>query len=229
MKNYLIKKMEKAFDDNEVYLRKLLDFEYKNNPNATFLDVGCGSCQMTHKLFKNFKITSNVYGIDIFPEDIQKKFTLSKVDLEKDRFPFDEKFDVVISNQVIEHLLNKDHLIKESYRVLKQGGKLIISTENISSFDNILSLLLGQEPISQHTGSEFHTNSILSPHFMKKYESEEGNKYLHKNVCSYYGLKRLMQIHGFKIREIKTFGNFIPFFEWVFPIYNKVLIVVGEK
>jgi len=89
--------------------------------------------------------------------------------LESAVFPFEDKtFDVVCSNQVIEHISNKDTFIKESNRVLKDDGICITSTENIASFDNILSLMCGQEPLAQSTSHEFHTSPFLSPHFMKK-------------------------------------------------------------
>ena len=73
-----------------------------------------------------------------------------------------------MSNQVIEHIANKDTFIKESNRVLKNDDICITSTETIASFDNILSLMCGQESIVQSTSHGFFTMSFLSPHFMKK-------------------------------------------------------------
>jgi len=230
IKNYFVKKMQQAFDDNEAYIRSLIEKKVQSaKRKKLYLDVGCGSCEMTHRLFKNILDKVTLCGIDLFPSDFSQKIRLYKADLEKDRFPFDKKFDVVVSNQVIEHLLNKDHMIKEVYRVLKPGGIFILSTENISSFDNILSLLLGQEPVSQHTGHDFHTNSFLSPHFMEKLDPQLGNKYAHKNVCSYFGLKRLFEVHSFRIRQVRTFGNVFNLLEKLFPIYNRLITVVGEK
>jgi 2-polyprenyl-3-methyl-5-hydroxy-6-metoxy-1,4-benzoquinol methylase len=43
----------------------------------------------------------------------------------------DNAFDVVVSFQVIEHIRNDRQYIKEIYRVLKPGGKALITTPNI--------------------------------------------------------------------------------------------------
>lgn len=45
----------------------------------------------------------------------------------------DNYFDFVISFQVIEHIKDDSEFIKEAYRVLKPGGRLILTTPNIKS------------------------------------------------------------------------------------------------
>src|SRR5690606_20855873 len=48
------------------------------------------------------------------------------------RFP-DNKFDVITMAHVIEHVSDPMSLLRESYRVLKPGGKLVIVTPNTES------------------------------------------------------------------------------------------------
>ena len=137
-----------------------------------------------------------------------------------------------MSNQVIEHISNKDTFIKESNRVLKDDGVCITSTENIASFDNILSLMCGQEPLVQSTSHEFYTMSFLSPHFMKNqydFETPPSLHMMHKNVCSYYGIQRLYKVHGFEVAKLVSYGNLNKIFEKVFPIYNSVVSIVVTK
>lgn len=43
----------------------------------------------------------------------------------------DNSYDYIVSFQVIEHIEDDDFLVREFYRVLKPGGKLIITTPNI--------------------------------------------------------------------------------------------------
>ena len=43
----------------------------------------------------------------------------------------DNKFDVIVSFQVIEHIKNDKFFLEEIYRVLKPGGKALITTPNI--------------------------------------------------------------------------------------------------
>src|SRR4051794_18179070 len=65
------------------------------------------------------------------------------------RLPYDDaSFDVVVSNQVIEHLFDTDNLIAEALRILRPGGVVVTSTENLASWHNVGSLLLGWQPFS---------------------------------------------------------------------------------
>ncbi len=83
------------------------------------LNVGCGE---------------DLYGthfIDLYP--INKK--VKGIDVNKDKFPFpDNYFDEIFSGFLFEHLVNPINFLKESYRVLKKGGRLIILTDNAGFF-----------------------------------------------------------------------------------------------
>ena len=220
-----------AFYDNEQFIRKRINDYSRDRRNLKILDVGCAEGKMTLKFLSGIrKNTFEIYGLDVLAKCRNKMIKYKNVDLEGGRFPHTNNFfDIVYSNQVLEHILDKDNFISECNRVLKIGGLFILSTENIASFDNIVSVLFGQEPISQHTGSKFNTQSFFSPHFMQKNSNKEGNKYLHKNVCSYYGLIRLAKINGFPGIKIKSFGHINKIFEVFFPIYNRLIIIYGYK
>src|SRR5207237_1346369 len=60
----------------------------------------------------------------------------------------DESFDAISSNQVIEHLSDTDIFLAESFRVLRPGGHVVVSTENMSSWHNLAALLLGWQAFS---------------------------------------------------------------------------------
>src|SRR3989338_5146868 len=90
-----------------------------NFGNSKSLDVGCGNGIITRNLGK---ICKEIIGVDIEDKRLIKegyKFILIK----DEKLPFkDNTFDVVISNQVIEHVNDQDDHIKEIYRVLKDDG-----------------------------------------------------------------------------------------------------------
>ena len=55
--------------------------------------------------------------------------------------------DVVILSEVIEHLVDTDSAIDEIHRVLKPGGRLLLSTPNLAAWYNRGLLALGFQPI----------------------------------------------------------------------------------
>jgi SAM-dependent methyltransferase len=240
-KQHLINQMERAHADGTKFIADQIDAFPKSRP--VILDLGCGVGWTFDKILNGYKKTKlysgftgcekvlDYYGIDIEDQkDVPQKISYKKLNLENLIFPFEDKFfDIVFSNQVIEHISNKDIFIKESNRVLKDDGICITSTENISSFDNILSLMCGQEPLVQSTSQEFFTMSFLSPHFMKKnkgiFERPPPFHILHKNVCSYYGLQRLYRVHGFEVTKIESYGNLNKTFE-KFPLFTIELFLL---
>lgn len=231
IKKWLIDSINKAFDENEKYINKLCVNYSLEKKDITVLDVGCGDGSMTRKFLTDISLshTVQVYGIDREKICKNKDIIYKEGDLEAEEFPYPEDFfDIVISNQVIEHLLNKDHFLSECFRVLRKDGLVIVSTENIASLDNIFSLLLGNDPVSQHTGSKYNVGSFLSPHFMEEM-GKDGNKYSHKNVCSYRSLVRIMRINGFNSVTIKSFGHFGIFFKFLFPMYGRLITATARK
>lgn len=58
-----------------------------------------------------------------------------------------ESVDVVVLNEVIEHLVDTDGAVAELSRVLKPGGHLLLSTPNLAAWFNRAALLLGMQPV----------------------------------------------------------------------------------
>lgn len=227
--NCLIRKMNNAFDASyRAVNEKILEYG-KGKSNLNILDIGCFDFVATNKYLINLN-NYKLYAVDRFDEVKNKDVTYKKVNLEGEKLPFKSNmFDIIIAGQVIEHILNKDLFLENCYRVLKRGGLFVCATENIASFDNILSLLFGQEPLAQHGGSKYNMGSRLSPHFMMKIKGKDGNKYMHKNVCSYYSIQRLFKINGFNNSHITSMGNINFLFEKVFKPYNRLILVFAIK
>ncbi len=86
------------------------------------LDVGCGS--------KPYKPFFNVEQYDGLEYDTQEYGASKNAEYFYDghRFPFeDESYDNAISNEVLEHVFNPDEFLSEINRVLKMGGKLLLT------------------------------------------------------------------------------------------------------
>lgn len=104
--------------------------------NQTYLDVGCGTGIVVDGLTQ---IGIDAYGIEIS----QSSLNIAKNKLGKYRIyngttiPYENNtFDSVGSFNVIEHVEDVDAFLKESKRVLKKGGYLVVCTPNFMSITN---------------------------------------------------------------------------------------------
>lgn len=78
--------------------------------------------------------------------------------------PTNDKFDIVLAAEIIEHILDLDRFFSEINRVLKDDGKLIITTPNVGRPFNIISLLMG----STQGWEYFNTPVFHCRHFTPK-------------------------------------------------------------
>lgn len=120
------KKIENRWDDRafrEVILKNL-------RPDFTILDIGAGRGRIKEMDFKN--LAKEVYGVDP-DERVADNPLLHKgfVGL-GDYMPFfeDEKFDLIFSDNVFEHVEKPEKLFNEVNRVLKPCGVFINKTPN---------------------------------------------------------------------------------------------------
>lgn len=88
-------------------------------------------------------------GIDLEPSRFDRasralKLNIVKCDIERERLPFeDDSFDGVIFNEIFEHLrIDPISTFAEIRRVLRAGGRLLLSTPNGASFSNLRNLLI---------------------------------------------------------------------------------------
>ena len=120
--------------DNPVHQR-LLKAYYAAAPmvSGDVLELGVGEGRGVGLLKKNAK---SFLGLDKIESVVEKlKEAYPNLDFESSVFPPinlpDESFDTVVSFQVIEHIKNDALFLKEIHRILKPGGRAILSTPNI--------------------------------------------------------------------------------------------------
>ena len=89
------------------------------NISGNVIDLGSGY----HSSYYSFLKTENT-KITFADEKESDKKNFIKVDLEKKLEIGDEKYDNVILFNVLEHIVEYKHLLKEINRILKTGGKL---------------------------------------------------------------------------------------------------------
>jgi SAM-dependent methyltransferase len=95
------------------------------------LDVGCGIGTYVRR-FRDF--TPHAYGVDISVKRLEEAVATGLPNLVAsagERLPFaDESFDVVVFNEVIEHVADDREAIRDALRVLREGGAIVIYAPN---------------------------------------------------------------------------------------------------
>lgn len=141
MKNFLERMYERSRNLNDALFS---DSIKKHGPFESILDVGCWDGKGTMEYVKGSGM-KRLYGIELVEEmgEEARNRGIERFSLKADqeRWPFaDGSIDCVISNQVVEHLSDLDHFFGEASRVLKKGGILVTSTNNLGSWHNVFSL-----------------------------------------------------------------------------------------
>ncbi|MGG3562487.1 class I SAM-dependent methyltransferase [Neobacillus rhizosphaerae] len=107
--------------------------------NSLILDAGCGTGQTAAYLYQQYN--AKVFGLEINPIMVEKaksrfqslKLPIQLIQGSIEEIPLeDHSFDFIISESVLA-FVNKPKALKEFYRVLKKGGRLIANEMTINS------------------------------------------------------------------------------------------------
>ena len=205
----------------------LLD-TYTKQRDFTLLDAGCGNGTNLEDIILKYP-DAKIIGIDNFKPDIEdaKKKFADKIDFLccdcLDMKINSESIDVVLSNQVIEHIVKHEKYLSEIKRILKSEGLLILSTPNFHNPKNTLLKLLFQKPIMRWENNKNLPPNKYRGHVKEFYEDE---------------LITLIQKHNFKLLASRPIipkpslkGNtpFIMYrlFEYLFFIITKPFVRQG--
>ncbi len=136
-------------------------------PHTRILEVGCGDASFTKELAK---FSPDITAIDISESQIAEnaanhsaiKFLQHDV---AERFPFaDHSFGVIWCSEVLEHLFDPAFALREMHRILKPGGKLLVTVPYHGVFKNLLITLFKFDehytPSNPHI--RFYTKNTLS-------------------------------------------------------------------
>ncbi len=149
-------------------LRRWMADELRDLPRTTpVIEVGCGDASFTTDLAGRF---DGVTAIDISAGQIADNavrfphVTFRQHDVSQ-RFPFaDATFEVVWCSEVLEHLFEPEYALREMHRILRPGGRLLVTVPYHGRWKNLLIALFKWDehfvPSNPHI--RFYTNRSLS-------------------------------------------------------------------
>ena len=249
------KKLLDAHD--EVYLRHYVELVIRHAPpNSKILDLGCGNGISARLLNEaNF----DVVGTDISPlflKEAQKwvnpRLQYHVCDVVE--LPFEsESFNVICSNELIEHLPDVEIALTEMIRVVRKGGRIVLSGPNLCSplipFFDWLSLMSGKSgrPVwgetKQQALKQFTRNCRLylkkrfftkSPHFIYREPDLQADAIGGDADSAYYAspidLAQFFRLNGLTIvKKAVGFGIKGRIIAGAFPYLSPYITMVVQK
>ncbi len=129
---------------------RIRNFLSAAQPFQTVLDIGAGQGDDL-MLARGVNATAALHAVEVHPAYAErlagKGVQVHALNIERDRLPFaDGSVDVVVANQLLEHVKELFWIFHEISRVLPVGGKLIIGVPNLAALHNRILLFLGRQP-----------------------------------------------------------------------------------
>jgi 2-polyprenyl-3-methyl-5-hydroxy-6-metoxy-1,4-benzoquinol methylase len=146
--------------------------------SGSVADLGTGQGALAVELARlGFDVHACDADGETFAADGVPRICFQTADLNA-RFPFpDEHFDIVCAVEIIEHLENPRHFLRECHRTLKPGGLIVVTTPNVLNIASLLTLLF-HGCLVYFSQKEYHSNHHITPLRLQDVE----------NICSEIGL-----------------------------------------
>jgi SAM-dependent methyltransferase len=202
--------LSRVFHASEEANRKAILKALPAGRGGELLDLGTHRGDFTLRVAKRLR-AERVCGVELIERHAavarQRGVEVTVGDLD-DGLPFpSESFDVVHANQVLEHVRRTDVLIREIRRVLRPDGLACISTNNLSSWHNVISLGLGMQPMPMHVSDEVIVGNPLNPEH--RWGHRDAGR-THLRLFTGRALSELATYHGLALERLTTVGYY-PF------------------
>jgi SAM-dependent methyltransferase len=144
------------------------DFVRRIPAPSKVVDIGAGSGRDLG-IVKSIHPKAKTIAVECFnTEQLRQRFdAVHPVDIERNRLPFENtSIDLVIANQVLEHLKEIFWVWHEVSRILTVGGHFLIGVPNIASLHNRVLLAFGRHP-TQWKSYSAHVRPFSKPDTLK--------------------------------------------------------------
>ena len=145
----------------------------RNIRNLKILDVGCGGGIICEPLAR---LGAKVTGIDFAPNNIiaakihskKNKLKINYINKDIEKSKLDEKFDIILMFEVLEHLDNWKKTIKNIKKNLNKNGLIIISTINRNPLSKLFAINIAENILHWIPKGTHDYNKLIKPEELKK-------------------------------------------------------------
>jgi SAM-dependent methyltransferase len=206
--SYLGAVFEASEEENR---RAILRAVKAHGPFRRVLDLGCYDGAFTVRVGAAAE-AEQLAGVELLDEHAQtaraRGVQVTTADVEEPPLPLpDASFDLVHANQVIEHLRHTDVFLREARRLCAPGGMVIISTNNLASWHNVATLVLGWQPMPSHVSDVVHVGNPMN---LRAGEKHADAGQTHLRIFTGRALAELAEHHGLGLVRMQTSGYY-PF------------------
>lgn len=200
-----------------------------SGPASALLEVGCGTGPLLVAAAPRWR---TLVGVDIsFRWLVVGKKRLAEAGLDiplvcacAEGLPLeDAAFDRVVADSAIEHFRDPDRALTEMHRVLRSGGRLLVSTPNRFS--------LGPDP---HVG--LWASWLIPRRWIDAYVRRQGGVPPQRRLLSVWSLRRLLGRSGFETLQVFLPGfaagqraHFQPLLRLLVGLYDALRRLPGSR
>lgn len=187
--------------------------------DANLLDLGAGAGVVAEMNFRG--IVARVVGVDLDQRVLENPYLDEAIVGDVGLLPFPNgEFDVVVADNVLEHLCEPDRVFAEVARVLKPGGVFLFKTPNRYHYVAVLASLL---PLAFHRfynklrgrleldtfPTKYRANSRASIHELARVHDFVVEDLMHiEGRPEYLRLNRFMYIFGLLYERVVNSSTF---------------------
>ena len=145
----------------------------RNIRNLKILDVGCGGGIICEPLAR---LGAKVTGVDFSPNNIiaakihskKNKLKINYINKDIEKSKLDEKFDIILMFEVLEHLDDWKKTIKNIKKNLNKNGLIIISTINRNLLSKLFAINIAENILHWIQKATHDYNKLIKPEELKK-------------------------------------------------------------
>ncbi len=214
--------------DEQKRRAKIMASLAKGRDIKTMIDIGCNP-----KMAKIILDETHCRGVGVNISrriaDSAKIEGLKMIVADAEKLDTEEKFDLAVCGEVLEHITDVDSFIKKISSMLNENGYLLLSVPNLASLFNRISLLFGWQPRGINPSRKISFNPVA------KYDYNWG----HVSMFTLSAIKKFLRENGFEILKVKgAYGghdgesrvrSVIRKFMSIKPSFAECIIILARK